>query len=175
VPTYGYYPVIIDFGFSYAKNFETLPCWAPMSYTQYGFTTHKYEPIADAKLFLTTISRELRVYYRGDNDVNSLTKKTDEIFSCLNINKNRGWDNPGLGNNKVLSFSQEVFLFLEPVFKASKIFENNIVFGIETLQVLVTLPLGGGDVEHNEEYTRQKVGENLQTFMREWTKIETIT
>ena len=60
VPTNGYYPVIIDFGFSYIKNMDNNPLWASLAHTEVGFMTNQYDPIADPKLLLVTMSDELK-------------------------------------------------------------------------------------------------------------------
>ena len=54
VPTNGYYPVIIDFGFSYIENMDNNPLWASLAHTEVGFMTNQYDPIADPKLLLVT-------------------------------------------------------------------------------------------------------------------------
>ena len=57
VPTYGFVPIIIDFGFSYAKNLSNGPIFSSLAHTDVGFMTNQFDPIADPKLLLVSISR----------------------------------------------------------------------------------------------------------------------
>ena len=59
VPTHGNYPVIIDFGFSYISDMDDGPAWASMAHTDVGFMSDRYDWVADPKLFLVTVAKEM--------------------------------------------------------------------------------------------------------------------
>ena len=65
VPTYGYYPIIIDFGFSFNKNCEHKPMYGGLAHTDIGFIPSVYDQHSDAKLFLTSVSREMVKYKKS--------------------------------------------------------------------------------------------------------------
>ena len=75
IPTYGYYPVIIDFGFSYIKELEGQSFWSNLNHTDIGMTTDRFDNYADPKLFLVTTSNQLKKYKYSEN-----TKKLIKIF-----------------------------------------------------------------------------------------------
>jgi len=52
VPTLGYYPIIIDFGFSYISNMDDEPLWPSLAHTDVGFLSDRFDWVADPKLFL---------------------------------------------------------------------------------------------------------------------------
>ena len=52
VPTYGRYPVIIDFGFSFSASAENHQMNCSLAHTKYGFVQCKEDSHTDAKLFL---------------------------------------------------------------------------------------------------------------------------
>jgi hypothetical protein len=60
VPSLGYYPIIIDYGFSYIENMDNGPLWASLAHTNVGFMCDRFDPIADPKLFLVTVSFEIK-------------------------------------------------------------------------------------------------------------------
>lgn len=60
IPTYGYYPVIIDFGFSYIEDMDDKPLWTSLEHTDYGFMSDRFDWVADPKLFLITVSDEIK-------------------------------------------------------------------------------------------------------------------
>ena len=56
IPTYGRYPIIIDFGFSFSNSAENKRMNCNLAHTKYGFIQCKNDEYTDAKLFLTSVS-----------------------------------------------------------------------------------------------------------------------
>jgi hypothetical protein len=83
VPTYGYYPTIIDFGFSYIKNCESSPAYGPLAFTDIGHITTNYDRNADAKLFLTSVSYEMRKYKKSEES-ETFRQLIKNIYQNLN-------------------------------------------------------------------------------------------
>ena len=92
VPTHGYFPVIIDFGFSYCKDLIEQPIYSSLAHTNVGFMTNQFDPIADPKLLLISVSDELRRNYTSKS-VNTFRNIVRNIFEPLNIDWECGWDN----------------------------------------------------------------------------------
>ena len=99
VPTFGYYPIIIDFGFSYIENMNDKPLWTSLEHTDYGFMSDRFDWVADPKLFLITVSDEMkekRVRYEmpcgetffGDKYAFKEKFKKKHISECEKCNKN---------------------------------------------------------------------------------------
>jgi hypothetical protein len=60
VPTLGYYPVIIDFGFSYISDMDDGPLWPSLAHTDVGFMSDRFDWVADPKLFLVTVLDKIK-------------------------------------------------------------------------------------------------------------------
>jgi hypothetical protein len=91
VATNGLRPVIIDFGFSYVGNMDNGPVWPSLGHTMVGFTSDRYDPIADPKLFLVTVSGEIDEE-RHSKRSKKLLNITKNLFFNLNIDWISGWD-----------------------------------------------------------------------------------
>ena len=60
IPTHGYYPVIIDFGFSYSDSLKEQGICSPLAHTEVGFMSNQYDSIADVKLFFSNSFRRIK-------------------------------------------------------------------------------------------------------------------
>ena len=159
IPSMGYIPVIIDYGFSYIDSLEGQYMSASLGHTEIGFTSHKFDWVSDPKLFLVTIFNELNDYRKTKN-----TKKFENIvrnmFSSLSIDWECGWD-----NTKGDSASDILIEKLEEKCKiSSKIFSKHACYSVDLLCSLIVLPLK--EKKHNELYI------SFSTFVTEFQKIE---
>jgi len=84
IPTFGNYPVIIDYGFSYVQDMQNNPLYSALPHTDVGFMSDRFDPIADPKLFLVTVSDELKKY-RGSSTSKKFRKIVRNIFNPLKI------------------------------------------------------------------------------------------
>jgi len=157
VPTYGRYPVIIDFGFSYAKSMNDGPLWPSMGHTDVGFTSDRFDPIADPKLFLVTVSGEMDEK-RPSKTSRKFTNMVKNLFYPLNIDWKSGWDLNGV------SASDEVLNILQEYNGGSDLFNSYDHFCIDILQSLIVLPL--------QEQKYNNIGKSYKAFLKEFVKIE---
>ena len=136
VPTYGYYPVVIDFGFSFNKNCEEKPLHGTLAHTNIGFISSNYDQHSDAKLFLTSVSHEMKKYKKSEisETFRSLIKT---IYGKCNIDLECGWDN----REDTLSISDEILRKVNSQFKRSKFFRNQGHHIIDVMQTLIDLPI----------------------------------
>ena len=84
IPTHGYYPKIIDYGFSYCDSLKGEGIYSTLAHTNVGFMTNRYDPLADAKLFLLTSSDELN-NARLSSKISTFRKMCRNIFSPLRL------------------------------------------------------------------------------------------
>jgi hypothetical protein len=157
VPTLGYYPVIIDFGFSYIKDLEDGPLWPSMGHTDVGFCSDRYDWVSDPKLFLVTVSDEIKEE-RDSRSSHKFRRIVRNIFQPLDIDWESGWDNDNT------SASGYVLNLLEPYNNISEVFKKYDYYCIDILQTLIILPL--------EENPYEDIGKNYSAFIKEWVKIE---
>lgn len=158
VPTLGHYPVIIDFGFSYISNLEDGPLWPSMGHTEAGFMSDRFDWVADPKLFLVTVSGEIKTK-RNSKKSKKFRRIVRNIFHPLNIEWDSGWDNV-----EDKSASDYVTGMLEGYNNGSKLFEEYDHYCIDILQSLIILPL--------EKHSYDEITISYSTFMKEWIKIE---
>ena len=136
IPTFGYEPKIIDFGFSYAKNMKGKQLFTSLAHTKVGFMTSLHDPIADLKLFLLTVSNELKLF-RSGKLVNTLRIIVRNIFEALNVDLESGWDD----NIDEEGATDMIIIEIDKISHKSHIFNKYNHYCIDQLQSLVILPL----------------------------------
>lgn len=136
VPTYGYYPVIIDFGFGYVKNMNNNPLWGALAHTEVGFLSNMCDMWADPKLFLVTVSDEIKGY-RDTKTSRKFRRIVKNIFSPLNIDWSSGWDS----QDGVINCSDKVYNMVKREGKFSRFFRETGQYCIDIMQSMITLPL----------------------------------
>lgn len=162
IPTNGFIANIIDFGFAYCDNNpelgldNSLTC--TLVHTQQGFTSTRFDPWADIKLFLVSVADDIR----RDERRNKMSKKflniVRNIFSGMKIQWSSGWDNSNLKN--------PVFMIQELI---KEHVQNSVLFSksdlwFESIQTLIDLPLNPMEY-HNLETC-------FKGFIEEFVKFE---
>jgi len=158
IPTYGHYPVIIDFGYSYTGDMKGGPCFPTTAHTDVGFMSCLFDARADPKLFLVTISDELE-QKRPSKNSRILRNITKNIFKPLEIDWESGWDNVDQ-----LSAADCVSQAIESDSVNSKLFEKYNHFCVDILHSLITLPL--------KPKSHKNLHRAYKTMVKEFCKIE---
>ncbi len=158
IPTLGYYPIIIDFGFSYIEDMDGGPLWTSLAHTDVGFMSDRFDWVADPKLFLITVSDEIKSK-KGTKKSKCFRRVVRNIFSPLKIELDSGWDN--VEKKGAVDYVLDIF---ETYNETSKIFQDYDYYCIDILQSLIILPL--------EEQDHSKLGKYFEIFLKEWVKIE---
>jgi hypothetical protein len=92
MPTLGYYPIIIDFGFSYSKSVDSNACYSGLGHTDIGFTSNQYNDLADSKLFLVSLRDELKEERGEHPDVRKFQRIVKNMFNTMPLDWETGWD-----------------------------------------------------------------------------------
>jgi hypothetical protein len=158
VPTYGHYPVIIDYGFSYIKDMNGGPLWPSLAHTDVGFMSDRFDWVADPKLFLVTVSSEIR-NKRKSRKSKKLRHITKNIFGNLKIDWDSGWDN--VDKKGASDYLTEL---LQEYNHESNLFDNYDHYCIDLIQSLIILPL--------QEYNYENIHISYCAFLEEFVKIE---
>ena len=135
IPTFGYYPKIIDFGFSYSKELEDNPIYSSLAHTDVGFMTNLFDEVTDSKLFLVTVSDEIK-RRRHSKYTKTFRNVVRNIFKPLNIDWESGWD-----NIKDISAADCISQELEDISTKSALFNKYNYLCIDLIQTLIVLPL----------------------------------
>lgn len=159
VPTNGHYPVIIDYGFSYIKDMDDGPFWGSMAHTDVGFFSDRFDWVADPKLFLVTVSGEIK-NKRDTENAKKLRRVVRNLFSSLKIDWDSGWD-----NETEMGATDYVLQLVSDYNPGSIIFDDYEHYCIDILQSLVILPF------EQQEYS--DIHKHYEIFLKEFIKIET--
>lgn len=160
IPTYGYYPIIIDYGFGYISEMENQPISKSLDHTDAGFMSDRFDQVADPKLFLVTISDEIK-NYRNTKKSKIFRSLIKNIFKPLKIDYETGWDETeDLGaTDYVLSLLEEA----EHKSK-SKFFKEYSNYLLGLCQKLIKLPL--------KKQSYKKIDKMYSLIIEEFKKIE---
>jgi len=158
VPTLGYYCVIIDYGFSYISDMEDSPLYTSLCHTDVGFISDRFDWVSDPKLFLVTVSDEIKDK-RRTKKAKKLRRIVRNIFEPLKIDWESGWDE-GVKKGAV----DYVANILRKYNKISKLFDEYDYYCLDILQSLIILPL--------EPQDHSNIKKAYEMFLNEWVKIE---
>jgi hypothetical protein len=158
VPTFGYYPVVIDFGFSFSNTLQQRPIFSSLAHTDVGFMTNQFDPIADPKLLLVSISEEIK-RYRSSSTAIKFRNIVRNIFSCLDIDWESGWD-----NYEIPGAADHILDEIEKIPVESNIFKKYPHYCIDIIQTLITLPL--------EKLAKSDLEVSYTIMVNEFYKIE---
>lgn len=158
VPTLGYYPVIIDFGFSYIEDLDDGPLFPSLGHTDSGFMSDRFDWVADPKLFLVSVSDEIKEE-RDTKLSHKFRRIVRNLFDPLSIDWASGWDDAD-----DTSAAYQVLKILEPYNSKSDLFQECDEYCLDLLQSMIILPM--------EEEDYKDIGKNYSIFMTEWLKIE---
>ena len=159
VPTYGYYPVIIDFGFSFNCNSEKRPMYGALAHTDIGFIPAYYDQHTDAKLFLTSVSHEMK-HHKPSEESSAFRNLMVGIYHKTHVDLTCGWDDRGEA-----SISDRILTKLERPFRRSRFFQQHGHHIIDLFQSLVDLPL-------RNRYTTDDMADMADILISEFAKIE---
>jgi hypothetical protein len=158
IPSYGYYPVIIDFGFSYSGACEKSPLHGALAHTDVGFMSSTFDELADPRLFLVSVSFEMDAYRKShvSRDFKHLVRG---MFKGLQIDWDCGWDK---GDD--IPASDYVSYMLEDDMNQSPFFAESGHYCVDLLQGLIDLPL--------RKRSYEDISENFNIFYKEFEIIE---
>lgn len=163
VPTYGYIPIIIDYGFSCSTDLEQNPSYISLAYTDAGYMSPGYDFLADAKIFLVSLAedfKECRLKYKYTTKFRNIVKN---IFKTQQIDWTSGWD-----KTEDVPIIDQLFEYIENTDESSFLFENYSHMCMDILQSLVVLPFNPVI-----EGTLRELRKAYKVMVCEFGKIET--
>lgn len=163
IPTYGYIPVIIDYGFAYVDKIDSGPMYQSLAHTNVGFISCAFDPFADGKLFLASCTSQLQRYRRCKQTVR-LRNLFKKVFKPLDFDRDCGWD-----KNDDDAIGNEVLVELHKANKKciSDLFYKYDAFAVDIMTSLVRLPITTGPVESADGLVLYH-----KKFLRQFGKLE---
>jgi hypothetical protein len=160
VPTLGHYPIIIDYGFSYINDMQDGPLWPTLEHTSSGFVSDRFDPITDPKLFLVTVSYEIK-QHRDSPGSRILRKTVRNLFKPLSIEWDCGWD-----ETEQHDAPYEILKIIKKYGNNSVLFNNHPGDCIDLIHSLIILPC--------DQQDSSSFDISVKTFIKEWSKIEQV-
>lgn len=160
VPTYGYTPKIIDFGFSYNKNMNDNYATTGITYTDIGFMSDRLDWIADFKVLLISASKELKESNIKDSRVDILRNITRNIFGKLELDWKKGWDKDSYSKGATIATIDKI----NKMVKSTGIFRDHCYNCIDIVQSMLILPF------ERKSYSELMIAYPI--FLKEFGKIE---
>jgi hypothetical protein len=164
IPTFGYYPVIIDYGFSFSKNLLGGPLLTGIHHNNKGYMNHQYDELTDFKTMLVRLAYSNYKFGTEDSDFQELMKK--ELLKKLPIDRQTGWD-----ETKDVSISKQLVRYIRPFIDSylkdsfrESFFQKYDYEMVDMIGSLIILPLTNKNSDN--------LVESLHTFLEEWLKIE---
>lgn len=160
IPSYGYIPVVIDYGSAYVSHLEGKYVYGSMLSTDAGYMNGLFDAFRDPQVFLTGCLKDLE-----DIDIikySSMRRWVIGLFSCFNIDLVNGWDQSE--EFSAAGYVAESIKECERSKPLSRYFTRKTLDCVSVLQTLATYPYkdkGNGNIK--KSYT---------SFMREFSKIE---
>lgn len=158
-PTFGYYPLIIDFGFSFNKNCEGKPFYGSLAHTDVGFIPSVFDQHSDFKLFLSSVSYEFKRYKRCDTSIR-FRNLIRSIYQKCKVDLECGWD-----TRESHSISDQLLKKMKTQFRRSEFFDEQGHHVVDMLQSLIDLPL-------TSRYTKDDIDDMTAILVTEFLKIE---
>jgi serine/threonine protein kinase len=161
VPTFGYTPAIIDFGFGRSDDLNGNPMCISVSFTNSGYMSPAFDPLADMKIFLISMSEDL-IRYRFIDQVDEFRSMVKHIFLPLKLDWRAGWDLQR-GNDII----DQLYDYVENENETSEVWIKYGHHCMDILQNLVHLPM-----VPNENVSLKELKRGYDTFMTEFRKID---
>ncbi len=137
VPTFGFIPTIIDYGFSTSKDIEGQPAYISLAYTEAGYMAPAFDILADAKIFLVSLAEDFKECRRGRSSTTKFRNIVKNIFKNLPIDWVSGWDK----SENQISIVDQIFVYIENTEEThSHLFSEFPQMCMDILQSLVILP-----------------------------------
>ena len=137
---------------------EDGPLWPSMAHTDIGFTSDRFDWVSDPKLFLVTVSSEIK-NKRNSKRSRIFRKVVKNMFYPLNIDWSSGWD-----EGEEQGASDYVTEMIKDYNPGSILFDKYEHYCIDLLQSMIILPL--------EEQDYSNIHKSYEVFVKEWMKVE---
>ncbi|MFO0090083.1 MAG: hypothetical protein ACK518_04705 [bacterium] len=167
IPSYGYNAVMIDFGFSRSDDLDNSPSYLSLAYTDAGYMSPAYDPLADSKVFLVSLAEDFKecrpMSIRGQRFRNIIKN----FFAPLRIVWTSGWD-----KTDGVSIVDRIFKYIENINETSPLFKKYPHICMDIMHSLVDLPFKSnrqGSLEDLERAykTIVKCFENIELEIRD--------
>jgi hypothetical protein len=167
LPTYGYFPRIIDYGFSYTADVQRLT--SPLGFMANGYLTHRFDAYADFRVLLVSFLDDCIRHRPASQLTDRLYKLlSGDIYRDSNIDWESGW----ILDTHKKGACEYIHKKFHGITDQSVLFSEYDMYIYDTLQSLISLPLT--DPYAGEEKARidEDMATGLATFVGEFVMLE---
>jgi hypothetical protein len=162
LPTLGYVPTIIDFGYSSSVGLQGKHLGSSLGLTKWGYLAPYFDEVADMKLFLVSVSEDFK-RSRPTALTEEFRSMTKHLFKPLQIDWETGWD-----INRDVNIMDEIYHVMQNERETSKVWTEDSYAPLDILQHMVPVPLRRSRAVLSEHELRKA----YKHFMGEFRKIE---
>lgn len=165
VPTHGFNPVIIDYGFSTSIDLQKNPLYISLAFTDSGYMAPAFDPFADMKIFLVSVAEDLKESRPKASHTPKFRNIIKNIFKDLDIDWKSGWDksrDPPLIDN----LFNTIYEVCDECIEESKLLCDYASICMDILQSMIILPFKSGTTDVNVLCNAYAL------FVKEFVKIE---
>lgn len=156
IKTYGVYPVLIDFGFSYIKD-QNDYLYGDMSHTDSGYLGCLFDPYYDARILLMNASSDMSKFKVNKQ----FRERILAIYNNLEVDKERGWD---IRKGQYSASEMITYTIEEIEDNQESIFLTKTYNCVDIIQSLIKLPL--------RNLKNGNFRPHYKSFIKEFSKFE---
>lgn len=166
IPTHGYYPRIIDYGFSHVDSLTHVT--SPLGFMCNGYTSHRADPYADFRVLLVSFLDDCK-RYRPENGITAaLDRVLKELYEGQEIDWESGWI---LNGRK--SSSEYLHHEFKHLTRESPTFAENDLCIYDMMQSLIAIhPIEDTYPDASTEELIKEMETGIDVFLREFMAIE---
>lgn len=176
VPTLGYIPRIIDYGFSYVSALNCTSITTPLDFMKEGYISIRTDEFSDFRILLVSMIEDL-YHYRPDTEIFQILKRLiKKLFKRLNLDWESGWFTDNRSSASKFLFESFVKDPTTKSFLASSPTVDEHFYSILGLfQILIDNPLDFDPLpDKNMDQLSQEFLFGFKEFFKHFTKLEHI-
>jgi hypothetical protein len=166
IPTHGFVPRIIDYGFAYADTMTTL--MSPLAFMNNGYTSHRPDPYADFRILLVSFLDDCRRSRPNNALTDILDTLVHKLFDGQLLDYESGW----FVNDK-RSCCEFVRHHMQALTSVSPTFCENDLFIYDYFQTMISIPVT--DTAYTDRSTESVLDElhmGIKAILKEFRVIE---
>jgi len=163
IPTYGFSPAIIDYGFSRANNMQKQPLSCSLAFTDSGYMSPMFDAVADMRVLLVSLTDDLISKRPLGHRVQRFVSLVYNLFKELPIDWESGWD-----VRDEPAVIDQLFEYIENIEEESPLFHQYAHFCLDMLQSIIELPI----CSSTQEGSLRELEETYTIMVRAFLGIE---
>lgn len=165
VPSLGYRPRIIDYGFAYTTAVDGESITSPIDFAKEGYLSYGPDTFADFRVFLVSMLNELHHFRGNSNLFRAQRKVVQTLFGEMNIDWESGWmtDRKACAVKFLYEATEK---YAQSVFESPTMADHFYVL-LDLIQTMIELPI---TVDPCADKTMDDLALEFSASVREFNK-----